>query len=258
MKQWKSEDPSARPQQALPSSTVRVIAETYRASQKPHNHTVGDLVVTTYFFLLRVGEYTSTRPRRGRRKLTIPLHKRDITFWKEGRCVPHNSPLDALTMADMVTVNLGNQKNGRKDAKMNHARSGDDAFDPVSSLARLVHTLAGLPDDSPLGTFREGTRLRQVTSQDILQAVRHGAIVDRLQLSGYDVARIGTHSLRSGGATRLCQEGYNGEIICLMGRWSPDTYMRYIQPQIAQLTAGVLARMATPRCYKRVDQSPPV
>jgi hypothetical protein len=76
---------------------------------------------------------------------------------------------------------------------MNHAWSGNDAFDPVSSLARLVHMLASMPDDTPLGTFQEGPRLQQVTSQDILRAVRHGTVVDWLKLSGYDVPRIGTH-----------------------------------------------------------------
>jgi hypothetical protein len=174
MKRWKLEDPAARPQQVLPSSMVRVIAKTYRASHNPLNRAMGDLVVTAHFFLLRVGEYTLTCLRRGRCQLAIPLRKRDITFWKEGRCVPHDSPLDALAMADMVTVNLGNQKNGCcKDAKMNHAWSGNNAFDPVSSLAQLVHIVAGLPDDTLLGTFWEGTRLRQVTSQDILWAIRH-------------------------------------------------------------------------------------
>jgi hypothetical protein len=114
MKRWKLEDPVARPQQVLPSSTVRVIAKTYGALQNPRNCTMGDLVVTAYFFLLCMGEYTLTCLRKGRRQLTIPLRKRDIMFRKEGKCVPDDSPLDTLATVDMVTEKLGNQRTGAR------------------------------------------------------------------------------------------------------------------------------------------------
>jgi hypothetical protein len=69
----------------------------------------------------------------------------------------------------------------------------------------------------------------------------------------YDYAHIGTHSLHSGGATRLCLEGFNKDVIRLMGRWSSDTYLKYILPQIAQLAAGAAAQMAPPQQYQLVD-----
>jgi hypothetical protein len=36
-----------------------------------------------------------------------------------------------------------------------------------------------------------------------------------------------------------------------MGRWSSNTYLKYIQPQIAQLVAGAAAQMAPPQRYQR-------
>jgi hypothetical protein len=94
----------------------------------------------------------------------------------------------------------------------------------------------------------------QVSNRDILEAVRQGAIRDNLDRSGYDYSLIGTHSLWSGGATRLCLEGFNKDVIrCLMGRWSSDTYLKYIQPQVVQLATGASAKMATICCYQWVD-----
>jgi hypothetical protein len=104
-----------------------------------------------------------------------------------------------------------------------------------------VDALSSLSTDTTLGTFRTATRTSQVTGQEILEAVCQGARWDYLYLAGYDYAHIGTHSLHSGGATRLCLEGFNKDVIQLMGRWSSNTYLKYIQPQIAQLAAGAAA-----------------
>jgi hypothetical protein len=93
----------------------------------------------------------------------------------------------------------------------------------------------------------------QVSNQDILEAVRQGAIRDNLDHSGYDYSLIGTHSLRSGGATQLCLEGFNKDVIHLIGWWSSDTNVKYIQPQVMQLATGASAKMATIHHYQWVD-----
>jgi hypothetical protein len=55
------------------------------------------------------------------------------------------------------------------------------------------------------------------------------------------------------GATWLCLEGFNKDVIRLMGWWSSDTYLKYIQPQVAQLVTGASAKMAMIHCYQHVD-----
>jgi hypothetical protein len=92
-----------------------------------------DLVVIAYFFLLRVGEYTLTTLRRGQHKHTVPLRKGDITFWHETRVIPVVSPLERLLQADGATINLANQKNRVKDAKVSHTPSGDPTICPCRS-----------------------------------------------------------------------------------------------------------------------------
>ena len=71
-------------------------------------------------------------------------------------------------------------------------------------LARLVHHIAALPPSTPLGTFNVANgRLMQVSPSDIAAILKGGTIGDNLISEGYDIARIGTHSLRSGGANNL-------------------------------------------------------
>ena len=65
-----------------------------------------------------------------------------------------------------------------------------------------------------------------------------------LEKHGYDVSRIGTHSLRSGGAMALKLNGYDDTLIRKLGRWRSDTFIHYIQSQIAELTAGVATAMS--------------
>ncbi len=54
---------------ALPMSMITAIANKYRWD--PHKDAVADLIIIAFFYLLRVGEYTS---------LTKPWDKRNITL----------------------------------------------------------------------------------------------------------------------------------------------------------------------------------
>jgi len=198
-------------------------------------------VVLAFFFLLRVGEYTPSSSVRQ----TVPLRRKDVKLWNDMHLIPHTADLDTLLGADAVTISLENQKNGHKNAVLHHTSSGDCFFDPVKSAARLVHEIAPKPPDTALGTFvDEDGCTRQVLPSAIRAAVRVAAVGDHLEGAGYDLTRIGSHSLRSGGAMHLKLSGYDNDIIQKLGRWSSDTYLRYIQAQIGQLTAGIATNMA--------------
>jgi hypothetical protein len=49
-----------------------------------------------------------------------------------------------------------------------------------------------------------------------------------LPANGYDLTRIGAHSLRASGAMALKLNGYGKETIMKVGRWSSDTFLTYI------------------------------
>ena len=198
------------------------------------------LIVVAFFFLLRVGEYTP----RSKKKRTIPLRKRDIKLWKHHRVLSNDAPLPVLLSADAVTINLANQKNGQKNTTLHQEHSGLPNFSPVTSMAHLVGELQGLPDDTPIGTFKDGSSRSQVSADAIRSLIQVGAAGDNLPARGYSLTRIGSHSLRAGGAVHLKLCGYDHDIIKKLGRWTSDTYLRYIQSQIGELTTGISQKLA--------------
>jgi hypothetical protein len=74
---WDS-DPPPEPKLALPISTITAIAQNYRFS--PHLEAVADLVTIAFFYLLRVGEYTSQSSPHD--KHTISLRRCDVKLWR--------------------------------------------------------------------------------------------------------------------------------------------------------------------------------
>jgi hypothetical protein len=238
----KTDDPPALPQQAIPSSVIRWIANNMGRSQQQRTIVTAHLIVLAFFFLLRVGEYTPSREKRR----TIPLRKKDIRLWRAGTILPNDSPLDVLISADSVTICLENQKNGHKNALLHHTSSNDTSVDLVKSAAILIHAIRNLPETTPIGSFIDDlARIQRITADEICSAIQIGAIQSNLAAHGYSMSRISSHSIRSGGAMHLKLAGYDNDIIQKLGRWSSTTYLHYIQTQIGQLTAGIAQQMAS-------------
>jgi hypothetical protein len=93
-----------------------------------------------------------------------------------------------------------------------------------------------------------------VTGEDISKGLKMAATL--LQYSstwGIPIARINTHSLRSGGANALAQSGYTDTQIQKMGRWKGATFKEYIREELACYSAGMSTNMK--RNFKFVDLS---
>jgi hypothetical protein len=64
IKKFRDEDPPAQPKLAIPVSTITTISKNYRWT--PHLSAVADLTLIAFFYLLRVGEYTTPRLPKGK------------------------------------------------------------------------------------------------------------------------------------------------------------------------------------------------
>ena len=64
IKKFRDEDPPAQPKLAIPVSTITAISENFRWTS--HLDAVADLMLIAFFYLLRVGEYTTPRPPKGK------------------------------------------------------------------------------------------------------------------------------------------------------------------------------------------------
>ena len=238
-------DPPPVRQQALPFEAIDHLRRVWEKSSKPSEQISQALIVTAYFFLLRVGEYT---PRiKGRR--TVPLRKSDIKLWRQGQPLDLDAPVDG---ADGVTICLENQKNGRRGDVLHHCKSGKLTC-PVRAMSRLVRESAGMPSSTPIGIYKTaGGRYAQVRPAQIAEAVRYAAQLAGLSERGFAHERIGTHSLRAGGAVALKLAGYDETTIMKLGRWSSRTFLVYIRDQIGNLAEGVSTGMATSLAYHNV------
>jgi hypothetical protein len=167
-----------------------MIAMTYGNSLSLKRWVTAGLVMVAYFFLLRVREYTPTTTKKGSAKQTIPLQKQDITFWHNTHTIPTDSPVERLQQADGVTINLANQKNGAKDAKVSHSQSGDKTLCPCRSLAHLVAELRDFLADTPIGMYRTATEHQLKWPQYVIingwtpTAQLHKVITNRFCLQG--------------------------------------------------------------------------
>ena len=207
------------------------------------------LMVLAFFFLLRVGEYTpSSQPR-----LTVPLRLKDVKLWRGTRVIPMSAQRHELEEATGVSICLENQKNGRRGDTLFHERSGNPHMCPVEAIVILVVPLRHMGPETPLGScFDENGMPTRVTARHMRQALRQAAQADNIAEQGFDLERIGTHSLRAGGAVALRLAGYDDTTIRKMGRWSSSTFLIYIRNQVANLATGVSVAMASALQYHNV------
>jgi hypothetical protein len=243
LKRFDDEDPAPEPKLAIPVSTISAIATKYNFTK--HHAAVSDMVLVAFFYLLRVGEYTSpsnTRPRR-----TIPLRKCDIRLWHKGAILDHAAPLSTLRRADSATISIANTKNGTKGAFVHHYAI-EGAICPVAALGRRINNLNGLSPTTPLSTvvITPSSKLT-ISDRDITIAVRWGATYDCLLTRGYTLDRVSSHSLRAGGAMAMKLSGASDSTIMRIGRWTSLTYLTYIHSQIGALAEGVAWKMS--KCF---------
>ena len=92
---------------------------------------------------------------------------------------------------------------------------------PVAWLRRLWASATGTAPDAPLMQTAAGSAVTytQLQALSFLKRV--------CKYTGVDVSRIGTHSLRIGGATTLFELSVSADIVKKKGRWLSDCYQRY-------------------------------
>ena len=213
--------------------------------------TVSALVSLAFCFLLRVGECTQSPPGAQPRR-TQPLRKGDVKLW-HGK-----TPLDldrphTWAEADGVTICLENQKNGHKGETLHHSTIPGTRACPVQAAKELLAHLAGMPQSTPLGTYRDAAGTSRVSASQALAAVRHAAAATNLPAQGHQPTRTGTHSLRAGGAVALKLAGHDEATIMKLGRWSSRTFLLHIRTQTGDLAKGIAASMANALNHHNVN-----
>jgi hypothetical protein len=181
-------------------------------------------------------------PRRNVRTRTEQFRVQDVTFRQNDLVIPNTAPLDQLTLAELVTLYLDNQKNGQRGAPIYHTAC-PTWFCPVKALARRVSNIMaqGCASTTALSHVGPGTH---VISKNINTLIHCAALETNLVAQGYDLKRIGSHYLRASGAMALKLQGVDDSLIMKIGRWTGLTFLTYIHAQISALNTGLAQRMA--------------
>jgi hypothetical protein len=250
---FRRDDPPSIPQLAVPITVANACFDIAIASSDAKTRTTGFLILVAFYYLLRVGEYT--RPRwiyrngeRRRATRTKQFSFDNVGFYKNGRILSRESPLELLLTADSATLKITNQKNGRMGGTIHHKSNGREAC-PIKALAHIIaHINAHKEDDMDhlLCSYFHNDEWTTVTSSDIVHMVRLAAKALHLEQQGIDPDLIGAHSLRAGGAMALRLHGCDDTTIMKMGRWTSLTFTQYIHNQIAHLAEDISSKMSIP------------
>ena len=243
-----AQDPAVRPQLALPVSTLVKAVAMLQSQHTPKTAAIADLITIAFYYLLRVGEYTY--PRQHTLTRTVQFQCQDVRLWHRGQLLSHNLPLHVLLLADGATLYIQNQKNGHKGDTLHHdAVTGE--FCPVKALVRRLVAIRQITPTAtaPLSMYSVS---HHVQSIHISAALKKAAVMDGLPLHGYDIRRVGPHSLRASGAMACKLNGVDQLLLQKMGRWTSTTFLTYIHAQIGQLTSGIAQRMATRLTFTNV------
>ena len=239
-RQWRAyanSDRQRKPQKAINIAVLRRLIEVATSSL---DKAVADLIVGAFFFAMRSCEYCTVQSSEHR---TRRLCLRNIRFFRRQIALSHT---DDLSRADSVAITFEFQKNDVKWDTVPMSSSNDDTLCPVKAWAAIVQRLwliPGTTPDTPVNTvFIAGAQF-EITSDLILGALR--AVVDDLGqgILGYSKEEIGTHSLRSGCAMAMHLAGIPVYMMMLIGRWSSEAFMVYIQRQVKEFATNVSAKM---------------
>ncbi len=211
---------------------------------------IGDLTLITFYYLLRIGEYT-IKSKRNSTKRTVQFHLQDVTFFKRDqhghlRQLSRYAPESELMLADSATLKLDNQKNGWKGVCIHQETNGERFNCPVRALGRrYIHIRKNSATLSTyLLAFFVGKQRFDVTDNDIRRSLKFAAtILNYPTHKGIPVQRIDTHLLRSGGANALSLSDYSDCEIQKMGLWQSATFKEYIPEELACFSAGMSTRM---------------
>ena len=227
---------------------------------KPKDCRVGLLCLVAFYFLLRVGEYTSKlRNGQHKTKKTVNFRVCDVTFFKTDengrlRLLPPDATPEERLSADGATLRLMDQKNGWKNVCIHQQSNGKPLKNPVVALAMIVNDILSFTEDRTtwLSAFQDKGRVQHVVKGDISSALKFAA--EKLDYPDdriIPIDRIDTHSLRCGGANALSLAGYKEHQIQKMGRWRGKTFKEYISDQLSNFTDGMSEAMS--RTFKFVN-----
>ena len=237
---YKREDPTTVHEKALPAIIFRHLLE---HALTPRQKARANLVCGALFFACRSCEYSHVGNIDDRK--TGPIRVKDIVFRIGNRVIPHDSKY--LLHADSVSIDFGDQKSEIKNETVTqYANSDEGNLNPtlhwIFTILRL-RSYPGFKEDWEVSTYFDGKKFSKISSKEILTDLRAAVDIIGPDILGFTSKDIGTHSVRSSFAMMAYLAKEPVYTIMLIGRWSSDAFLAYIEKQVKEFTKGVSTRM---------------
>ena len=182
---------------------------------------------------------------------TRPIRVKDIVFRIGNRVIPHDK--DEIWLAESVSIDFGEQKSDIKDETVTQdANFQPDGLDPVPLWAKTVTRIRSYPnfsDEWEVFKFYNNGKLTNITSKEIINDIRAAVDFIGVDILGFKSNEVGTHSVRSSLAMDLYLAREAIYTIMLLGRWSSDAFLSYIEKQVKEFTRGASSRMLQNETY---------
>ena len=221
-----------------------VMVAVAQAKLDAFNQCMADLLVIALFFCLRSCEYTKTNSHRR----TTQFRFQYMQFHDSNGVILPDADADVLLAALEITMLLDNQNNCVHGESSTMEATGLLHGDPVPACDRRylhIRNNNAPHRHSNLCLLCFGRRRPK-----ICDGVKYcGAPVGHIKTDWLPAARIfpheiGSHYLRSGGATTLHQAHISDSTIKIIWRWKSDTFLIYLQGQVDKFTKIVSKAMA--------------
>ena len=230
---YTNDDPPEKYQKALPLRVLKAIA---RNKATPKNEDIGELVTGNFFFAMRSCEHLLVRSPGKAKRLVCG----DIQFFGRNKPIKHNDP-NLYDRSETVAIIFRNHKNSDKMTTVTQHKNGTD-FCPVrafSSIIRRIQSYKNTSKHSPINLCRSSNKLSLITAAEVFRQIRATETVFGKANLGFDASEVGTHSLRSSTAMQLFLNKIPTYQIMLLGRWSSDTFLKYISRQVQEFSSGL-------------------
>jgi len=239
-------DPTTLKQVATPVKIPNFIYESTRESEDHRVQAVGELTLIAFYFLLRVREYTHHG--KGIRR-TQQFRICDMKFFANGKEIKPQMLHNHAESINLVSLTIDNQKNGNRGQTLSHhALKKGNICCPIRALvSRTIDLIRdGANPKTLICAFRECKSMawQHVRSLDIVKAVQDAVKILSTDDDGFDLAQVGSHSLRAGGAMALYITKHSTIEIQRAGRWTSTTFMEYIHGQLDVVSKGLSQKMS--------------
>jgi len=180
------------------------------------------------------------------------LQLEDIEFFAGNERLEHCD--DNLANADSISISFALQKNKVKYEKITMWKSDDKVLCPVKRWASIVQRIRSYPGSNSstpvnrLWDHKKG-KYTYITADTIAKTLKQAVREIGSKVLGFGPEDVGCHSLRSGAAMAMYLTNTPIYTIMLIGRWTSDSWLRYIRPQVQDFTRVVSKNMISSESF---------